>query len=81
MVQLLHACFIEKHLLSAQHTPLLWEVMAGASAGAPRLGLGIPADAVLARKTGSSSSQDFMTLAYNDVGALRRPSAFNLSVF
>ncbi len=73
MVQLLHACFVEARLLSPEHTQLLWNIMAGPSAGTPRLGGGIQEGVTLAHKTGSSGMQDGMTLAHNDVGVLRLP--------
>ncbi len=71
MASLLRACFIEGRLLSGYHTQLLWGIMAGPSAGAPRLGRGIPAGAELAHKTGSSDAHEGVTLAYNDVGVIR----------
>ncbi len=73
MVQLLHACFVERRLLSPAGTQLLWDIMSAPAAGAPRLGAGIPPGAILAHKTGSSGGQNGITLAYNDVGVLRLP--------
>ncbi len=70
---LLRACFIEKRLLSAEHTQLLWGIMAGPSAGAPRLAAGLPEGAELAHKTGSSGAHEGVTLAYNDAGVIRLP--------
>ncbi len=74
MVQLLHACFVERRLLSPACTQLLWDIMSAPAAGAPRLEGGIPQGATLAHKTGSSGVQNGITLAYNDVGVLRLPN-------
>ncbi len=71
MAALLRACFVERKLLSPEHTELLWGIMSGPSAGEPRLGAGIPQGAALAHKTGSSGTRQGLTLARNDVGVLK----------
>ncbi len=71
MTALLRACFVERRLLSPEHTELLWGIMSGPTAGAPRLRAGIPQGAVLAHKTGSSGTRQGFTLARNDVGVLK----------
>ncbi len=71
MAQLLHACFVEQRLLSAEQTQLLWGIMSAPSAGTPRLAAGLPEDAVLAHKSGSSGTQGGFTSAHHDIGVLR----------
>ncbi len=73
MVQLLRATFGEQRLLNRHHTRLLRELMEQPSAAAPRVGLGLPAGCRFAHKTGSSGTEQGVTIAFNDVGVVQRP--------
>lgn len=64
---------LEHPLLGREKARWLWEVMATTPHGRDCLPAGIPFDARLAHKTGSSGRAEGMTIALNDVGIILLP--------
>ena len=67
-------------LLSVSSTALLLEIMAGTKTGAARLRAGLPDDAKLAHKTGTSDSFENVRDALGDVGIVTLPNGEHLAL-
>ena len=67
--------FNSRKLLSSKSHDFLWSVMKGTKTGKNRLRSQLPAETVLAHKTGSSGTNaEGLTAAVNDIGVLFLPS-------
>ncbi len=60
-------------LLERETARWLWNLMADTATGGDCLRAGLPPEAILAHKTGSSSRENGVTLALNDVGIILLP--------
>ena len=74
----------KKKLLSKEHHKLIWKLMRETSTGKKRLKGALPADTIVAHKTGTSGvNKDGLTAAVNDIGVVFLPDGryFFISVF
>lgn len=78
-VQLLQL-FVQKKLLSDKSQALLWQWMVETTTGPKRLKGLLPADVIVAHKTGTSGVRNGMTAATNDIGVLLLPDGRPLLV-
>lgn len=69
--------------LTNENFEVLWKMMADSPTGANRLKKRLPADAVVAHKTGTSGSKDGIMAAINDIGIIKLPNGkyFTIAVF
>jgi beta-lactamase class A len=73
--------FYQGHILSATNTALLLQWMIGVSTGPHRLKGLLPANTVVAHKTGTSdTSPDGLSTATNDVGIITLPNGHHLII-
>ncbi len=75
--------FYNGDLLSPDSTEFLYDTLVSTTTGKNRLIAGLPTEAVLAHKTGSSATQNGMTAAVNDAGLVVLPDgrSYAISVF
>jgi len=79
MAQLLRM-FYEAKILSAGSTEYLWKVMVKTSTGPGRIKGLLPEGTIVAHKTGSSGTDNGITLATNDVGIVTLPNGRNFAI-
>ena len=76
--------FFRQQILSAEHTNFLRTIMVNTATGAKRIKGKLPADAVVAHKTGSSGADEKgIAAATNDIGIITLPNgrSFMIAVF
>ena len=78
-VKLLRALY-EKRGISDQSQKFLLKIMVESIPGQKRLKGLLPADAIVAHKTGTSGTQDGITAATNDIGIINLPNGNHLAI-
>ncbi len=75
------AKFFKKEIVAGQYRDFLWDAMASTSTGPDRIRGLLPAQTVVAHKTGSSGNSDSdTTYAFNDIGIIRLPDGSHLAI-
>lgn len=73
----------DRKILSQEDFNLLWKMLIETSTGPKRLKAGVPSNAVIAHKTGTSGTKEGITAAINDIGIIKLSNGkrFAISVF
>lgn len=73
----------DRKFLSQDNYNLIWKMMIETSTGPKRLKKGVPSNAVIAHKTGTSGTKEGITAAINDIGIVKfsNGKSFAISVF
>ncbi|HEX2933867.1 MAG TPA: class A beta-lactamase, subclass A2 [Bacteroidales bacterium] len=73
--------FYERKMLTENSTAFLWKLMANTPTGAKRIKGGLPKDAVVAHKTGTSgSNEQGISAAVNDIGIVVLPDSSHFAI-